>query len=100
MFSFEPSEEHQMFIEAARKFATKELRERAREAERDAQRARVYRAELPLPSSPLPGLDACARFVDRVVGTLWWHERFPERDLGGEVRTVTRACACSCSAVL
>ena len=36
----------------------------------------------PCPSSPLPGLDACARFVDRVVGTLWWHERFPDRDLG------------------
>ena len=48
----------------------------------DAQRRRVYLAETPLPSSPLPGLDACARFVDRVVGTLWWHERFPERDLG------------------
>jgi putative metallohydrolase (TIGR04338 family) len=49
---------------------------------RDAQRRRVYLAETPLPSSPLPGLDACARFADRVVGTLWWHERFPERDLG------------------
>ena len=49
---------------------------------RDAQRSRVYLAETPLPSSPLPGLDACARFVDRVVGTLWWHERFPDRDLG------------------
>jgi putative metallohydrolase (TIGR04338 family) len=49
---------------------------------RDAQRRRVYLAETPLPSSPLPGLDACARFVDRVVGTLWWHERFPDRDLG------------------
>src|SRR5204862_269147 len=49
---------------------------------RDAQRTRVYLAETPLPSSPLPGLDACARFADRVVGTLWWHERFPERDLG------------------
>ena len=35
---------------------------------RDAQRRRVYLAETPLPSSPLPGLDACARFVDRVVG--------------------------------
>jgi alkylation response protein AidB-like acyl-CoA dehydrogenase len=33
MFSFEPSEEQQMFIEAARKFASKELRERAREAD-------------------------------------------------------------------
>jgi putative metallohydrolase (TIGR04338 family) len=50
-------------------------------APRDAQRARVYRAELPLPSSPLPGLDACARFVDRVVGTLWWQARFPELTL-------------------
>jgi len=48
---------------------------------RDAQRSRVYLAETPLPASPLPGLDACARFVDRVVGTFWWHERFPERDL-------------------
>ena len=48
---------------------------------RDAQRRRVYLAETPLPSSPLPGLPACARFVDRVVGTFWWHERFPERDL-------------------
>lgn len=53
---------------------------------RDAQRRRVYLAETPLPSSPLPGLDACARFADRVVGTLWWHERFPERDLGGVPR--------------
>jgi acyl-CoA dehydrogenase len=33
MFSFEPSEEQQMFIEAARKFASKELREGAREAD-------------------------------------------------------------------
>jgi len=33
MFSFEPSEEQQMFIEGARKFASKELRERAREAD-------------------------------------------------------------------
>jgi len=53
---------------------------------RDAQRRRVYLAETPLPSSPLPGLDACARFADRVVGTLWWHERFPDRDLGGVPR--------------
>ncbi|MFI5048077.1 MAG: hypothetical protein ACHQIG_13505 [Acidimicrobiia bacterium] len=49
---------------------------------RDAQRRRVYLAETPLPSSPLPGLDACARFVDRVVGTLWWDARFPDRHLG------------------
>jgi putative metallohydrolase (TIGR04338 family) len=34
----------------------------------------------------LPGLDACAHFVDKVVGSLWWHERFPERDLGGAPR--------------
>jgi acyl-CoA dehydrogenase len=33
MFSFEPSEEQQMFIEAARKFASKELREHARDAD-------------------------------------------------------------------
>jgi putative metallohydrolase (TIGR04338 family) len=48
---------------------------------RDAQRSRVYLAETPLPSSPLPGLAACANFVERVVGTLWWEERFPERTL-------------------
>jgi putative metallohydrolase (TIGR04338 family) len=49
---------------------------------RDFQRSRVYRAETPVPSSPLPGLDACARFADRVVGTLWWDARFPEHTLG------------------
>jgi putative metallohydrolase (TIGR04338 family) len=49
---------------------------------RDAQRARVYRAEMPMPSSPLPGLDACAAYADRVVGTLWWQARFPEHGLG------------------
>jgi len=48
---------------------------------RDSQRARVYRAETPMPSSPLPGLDACAAFADRVVGTLWWQARFPEHTL-------------------
>ena len=48
---------------------------------RDVQRARVYRAELPLPASPLPGLEACARFADRVVGTLWWQARFPDLTL-------------------
>jgi putative metallohydrolase (TIGR04338 family) len=53
----------------------------SRKRPRDAQRSRVYLAETPLPSSPLPGLDACARFVDRVVGTFWWQERFPEHDL-------------------
>lgn len=30
-----------------------------------------------MPVSPLPGLDACAVFADRVVGTLWWEARFP-----------------------
>jgi putative metallohydrolase (TIGR04338 family) len=49
---------------------------------RDTQRSRVYRAESRLASSPLPGLDACARFAGRVVGTLWWTQRFPDRDLG------------------
>ncbi len=53
---------------------------------RDAQRRRVYLAETPLPSSPLPGLDACAGFVDRVVGTLWWNMRFPEHHLGAVPR--------------
>jgi putative metallohydrolase (TIGR04338 family) len=50
-------------------------------APRDAQRKRLYQAEHPLPSSPLPGLDACAGFADRVVGTLWWYARFPEHRL-------------------
>ncbi|HUF84989.1 MAG TPA: hypothetical protein VMQ81_10405 [Acidimicrobiia bacterium] len=48
---------------------------------RDAQRKRLYQAEHPLPSSPLPGLDACSAFADRVVGTLWWYARFPEHRL-------------------
>lgn len=48
---------------------------------RDAQRTRLYLAETPLPSSPLPGLEACAHFVDRVVGSMWWHVRFPDRNL-------------------
>src|SRR6476646_10960029 len=48
---------------------------------RDAQRTRLYLAETPMPSSPLPGLDACARYVDRVVGSMWWHLRFPDRSL-------------------
>jgi putative metallohydrolase (TIGR04338 family) len=49
---------------------------------RDAQRRRLYLAETPLPTSPLPGLDACAAYADRVVGTLWWEARFPDRGLG------------------
>jgi putative metallohydrolase (TIGR04338 family) len=48
---------------------------------RDAQRARVYRAESAVPSSPLPGLAACATFAERVVGSLWWAVRFPARGL-------------------
>ena len=35
-----------------------------------------------MPSSPLPGIDACASFADRVVGTLWWQARFPDHTLG------------------
>lgn len=50
---------------------------------RDAQRARVYRAESAVASSPLPGLDACRHFAERVVGSLWWAARFPACDLGG-----------------
>ena len=49
---------------------------------RDSQRSRVYRAETPLASSPLPGLPACAGFADRVVGSLWWQLRFPDLGLG------------------
>jgi putative metallohydrolase (TIGR04338 family) len=48
---------------------------------RDAQRARVYRAETMMRSSPLPGLAACAAFADRVVGTFWWQARFPDHTL-------------------
>ena len=48
---------------------------------RDFQRSRVYRAETPVPSSPLPGLAACSTFADRVVGTLWWQARFPDHTL-------------------
>jgi putative metallohydrolase (TIGR04338 family) len=49
---------------------------------RDTQRRRLYLAETPLPTSPLPGLDACAAYADKVVGTLWWEARFPRRGLG------------------
>lgn len=45
---------------------------------RDSQRSRVYRAESPISPSPLPGLQACAAFIDRVVGSLWWAQRFPD----------------------
>jgi putative metallohydrolase (TIGR04338 family) len=48
---------------------------------RDAQRSRIYRAETPVASSPLPGLDACASFAEKVIGTLWWQARFPDHSL-------------------
>jgi len=35
-----------------------------------------------MPSSPLPGLPACAAYADRVVGSLWWQIRFPDFGLG------------------
>jgi len=54
---------------------------RASQRPRDTQRSRVYRAETGLSSSPLPGLEACHRFAQRVVGTLWWHARFPDHTL-------------------
>lgn len=50
-------------------------------APRDTQRSRVWRAETELPASPLAGLERCAGFVDRVVGSLWWHGRFPDHTL-------------------
>jgi putative metallohydrolase (TIGR04338 family) len=53
---------------------------------RDAQRLRVYRAETPVPASPLPGLDACGAYAERVVGTLWWHARFPHRTIAAVPR--------------
>ena len=58
----------------------------ARARPRDTQRARVYRAESAVPSSPLPGLAACAAFADRVVGSLWWAARFPGLGLDGVPR--------------
>jgi hypothetical protein len=42
----------------------------------------VYRAETAVPSSPLPGLPACASFAEKVVGSLWWTARFPDHGLG------------------
>jgi hypothetical protein len=48
---------------------------------RDAQRRRVYLAETPLPGRKLPLLDDCGRFVDAVVGSLWWQARFPHLGL-------------------
>lgn len=49
---------------------------------RDSQRSRVYRAETPLGGGRLPTLEDCAGFVDHVVGSLWWADRFPEHTLG------------------
>lgn len=34
-----------------------------------------------MPASPLPGLAACQAFMERVVGSLWWHARFPDHSL-------------------
>jgi len=34
-----------------------------------------------MPSSPLPGLTACQTYMERVVGSLWWHARFPDHSL-------------------
>jgi putative metallohydrolase (TIGR04338 family) len=34
-----------------------------------------------MPASPLPGLPACQVFMERVVGSLWWHARFPAHSL-------------------
>ena len=31
--------------------------------------------------SPLPGLPACQAFMERVVGSLWWHAHFPDHTL-------------------
>jgi putative metallohydrolase (TIGR04338 family) len=53
---------------------------------RDAQRARLYQAETIVPSSPLPGLAACASFAEKVVGSLWWVARFPECALDSSPR--------------
>jgi hypothetical protein len=42
----------------------------------------VYRAETGIAASPLPGIPACVRFAEKVVGSLWWSARFPEHHLG------------------
>lgn len=55
-------------------------------APRDSQRSRVWRAENEVGHSPLPGLPACAAFVDRVVGSLWWAARFPGHTLANTPR--------------
>ena len=49
---------------------------------RDSQRSRVYRAETPIAGGRLPTLADCAVFMDHVVGSLWWADRFPEHGLG------------------
>lgn len=44
---------------------------------RDTQKSRLYRAEMRISVSPLPGLLACEKFGEQVAGSLWWAIRFP-----------------------
>jgi len=53
---------------------------------RDSQRSRVYRAETPIGGRRLPTLPDCAAYVDHVVGSLWWADRFPHLDLAAVPR--------------
>lgn len=53
---------------------------------RDSQRARLYRAETPLPGRRFQTLDECAAYRDHVVGSLWWTLQFPEYDLASAPR--------------
>jgi putative metallohydrolase (TIGR04338 family) len=46
----------------------------------------VYRAETPIGGRRLPALDDCAAFMDQVVGSLWWSDRFPGHGLAGVPR--------------
>jgi putative metallohydrolase (TIGR04338 family) len=45
---------------------------------RDSQRAKLYRAETPLPGRRFTTLDECAAYRDHVVGSLWWAMHFPD----------------------
>jgi putative metallohydrolase (TIGR04338 family) len=58
----------------------------ATRAPRDSQRSRVYRAETPIGGRRLPTLPDCAAFMDEVVGSLWWTDRFPDHGLGAVPR--------------
>jgi putative metallohydrolase (TIGR04338 family) len=46
----------------------------------------VYRAETPIGGRRLPTLPECAAFVDQVVGSLWWADRFPDLGLAAVPR--------------